>query len=405
VDTIGSVVAPGVAAQIPGSTLNNEVQENRANRQETQDIENRQREASTAKTQADTQTELNPQPSDKTPIENAYKSLKGQINPDTGKPYSDYEAYEKVATAAQKPTTPPKPEEAAFNSLMGQTNPTTGRPYTATEAYQAIQRQPKPDNIDQRYQDAIDRGDHATAERLLKVKRDMAAAGQAPERPEKPQRVLMMVPQPDGSQKAVEVTPGMTIAGNAEKPGESASANRKDIATHDKAYVQPAEAVEKSYQMMDQAYKDYEAAKAQGKELPTGAQSMLALSTHLSTTFGNVKGARITKDMIQEHLGARSVSDTATVAIQKLTNGDTLSPAQWTAFHDLVKQSRDLSWQTAVKEAERKKIPVDFLPQDLQGKMGAGARGKAPAVGTVEGGYRFKGGDPSKQSGWEKAGQ
>ena len=46
--------------------------------------------------------------------------------------------------------------------------------------------------------------------------------------------------------------------------------------------------------------------------------------------------ARDTKDMIQEHLGARSVSDAATVAIQKLTNGDVLSPAQWSAFHDLI---------------------------------------------------------------------
>ena len=104
-------------------------------------------------------------------------------------------------------------------------------------------------------------------------------------------------------------------------------ANAAAITAHDKAYVQPAEQVEKSYQMMNQAYNEYQGAAAQGKDLPTGAQSMVALSTHLATTFGNVKGARITKDMIQEHLGARSVSDAATVAIQKLTNGDVLSPA------------------------------------------------------------------------------
>ena len=102
--------------------------------------------------------------------------------------------------------------------------------------------------------------------------------------------------------------------------------NEKAINAHDKAYVQPAEQVEKSYQMMNQAYNEYQGAAAQGKDLPTGAQSMVALSTHLATTFGNVKGSRITKDMIQEHLGARSISDAASVAIQKLTNGDVLSP-------------------------------------------------------------------------------
>ena len=153
--------------------------------------------------------------------------------------------------------------------------------------------------------------------------------------------------------------------------------NEKAINAHDKAYVQPAEQVEKSYQMMNQAYNEYQGAAAQGKDLPTGAQSMVALSTHLATTFGNVKGSRITKDMIQEHLGARSVSDAATVAIQKLTNGDVLSPAQWSAFHDLISNSRNLSWKTAATEAQRKAIPTNFLPPDLN-RLGSGIASPNP---------------------------
>lgn len=152
--------------------------------------------------------------------------------------------------------------------------------------------------------------------------------------------------------------------------------SRQDVRAHDKAYVQPAEAVEKSYQMMNDAYNEYEAARRQGKELPTGAQSMLALSTHLATTFGNVKGARVTKDMIQEHLGARGISDAAEVAVQRLTDGDVLSPQQWDAFHNMIADSRKLTWKTAVKEANRKNIPVDFLPPDLNG-LSAGDQGVA----------------------------
>lgn len=122
-----------------------------------------------------------------------------------------------------------------------------------------------------------------------------------------------------------------------------------------------AEDTDKSYQMFQDAYNEYKAANG---KLPTGAQSMLALSTHLSTTFGNVKGSRVTKDMIQEHLGARSVSDTALVAVQKLTSGDVLSPKQWAAFNDLITDSRNKQWDNAVANAHYRGLPADFLPED-----------------------------------------
>lgn len=118
-----------------------------------------------------------------------------------------------------------------------------------------------------------------------------------------------------------------------------------------------AQDVEKGYQMFQEAYADRNDAK-------TGAQSMLALSQHLANTFGNVKGARITKDMIQEHLGARNVSDKATVAIQKITTGDVLSPDQWDAFHSLIGDARSQTWNNTVKQAHSLGLPVtaDMLP-------------------------------------------
>jgi hypothetical protein len=140
------------------------------------------------------------------------------------------------------------------------------------------------------------------------------------------------------------------------------TADQKDSDFIDKNYVKPANDAEKSYQMFMDAYKNKDDAK-------TGAESMLALSTHLATTFGNVKGSRVTKDMIQEHLGARSVSDSALVAVQKLSNGDVLSPDQWDAFKTLISNSRNLSWQTAKKEADRRGVDISgSLPADLGGK-------------------------------------
>lgn len=141
-------------------------------------------------------------------------------------------------------------------------------------------------------------------------------------------------------------------------------AGRKDRDFIDKTYVKPANDTEKSYQMFMDAYNNRNNAK-------TGAESMLALSTHLATTFGNVKGSRVTKDMIQEHLGARGISDSALAAVQKLTNGDVLSPDQWDAFKDLISQSRKLSWDTVQKEAARRSVDVSgSVPKDLSSPAG-----------------------------------
>lgn len=124
-----------------------------------------------------------------------------------------------------------------------------------------------------------------------------------------------------------------------------------------------AEDAEKSYQMFQSAYSDFK----QGTT--TGAQSMLALSQHLATTFGGVKGARITRDMIQEHLGARGISDSALVAVQKLSNGDVLSPDQWGAFNGLISQSRKFSWGTYATSAAAKGVNVrGLIPKDLGGQ-------------------------------------
>jgi hypothetical protein len=71
--------------------------------------------------------------------------------------------------------------------------------------------------------------------------------------------------------------------------------------------------------------------------------------------------------MIQEHLGARSISDDALAATQKLTSGDVLTPKQWKAFSELITESRNTTWDNTVKNAHYRGLPADFLPDDLSG--------------------------------------
>lgn len=163
--------------------------------------------------------------------------------------------------------------------------------------------------------------------------------------------------QPFGAAKIEIAREGL----NAREEKDARTESRKDTDFIDKNYVKPANDVEKSYQMFMEAYANRNNAK-------TGAESMLALSTHLATTFGNVKGSRVTKDMIEHHLGARNISDSAMVAVQKLTNGDVLSKDQWDAFKGLISNSRNLTWQTTQKEAKRRNVDISgSLPGDLKG--------------------------------------
>jgi hypothetical protein len=119
-----------------------------------------------------------------------------------------------------------------------------------------------------------------------------------------------------------------------------------------------AKDVEKSYQMFQDAYAETHDVKGNYHSAGTGAQGMLALSTHLATTFGNVKGSRVTKDMIEHHLGARSITDAAWVAAQKVVDGEPLSPQQWDAFRTLITDSRNLTRTNTLTLAHAQGLPV-----------------------------------------------
>lgn len=157
-----------------------------------------------------------------------------------------------------------------------------------------------------------------------------------------------------GTQVTPEGKPiGPKIAG---KTNEALKSFNKD-------YEKPANDVETGYQKFQDAYRDYKAGAA------TGAASMVALSQHLATTFGSVKGARLNKDLIQEHKDAIGWLDRIERYGDMVGSGQQLSESQWQDFGRLIGNTRKLAWETATKEAHRANVPVNFLPKDLEGNV------------------------------------
>lgn len=159
----------------------------------------------------------------------------------------------------------------------------------------------------------------------------------------------------------------------------------KGFNTWHKEMVEPALAVEQIYRMSSKVYNEYEELRKQGKDFPSGAQSVQMLSNHIAGTFGNVKGGRITKDLIEKHLGARSVSDTLQVAIQRLTTGNVLSPKQWDAFFQMVNDRRNETWQAVLDDGKAEGRPLQYVafPDDVRRNNRIPSR-VAPAENTFQ---------------------
>ena len=104
------------------------------------------------------------------------------------------------------------PEETTIHDLMTgdngkpRINPETKQPYSYLEAFKAVQKPVAPNQTEQAVSDqlAADKLPD-TPENRARVRKDMK------EKPQQPQRELIAEPQPDGSTKLVEATPGMTL--------------------------------------------------------------------------------------------------------------------------------------------------------------------------------------------------
>jgi len=132
-DVAGSVAAPGVMAQIPGTALNQKVEENRAARQEKADTENQASQARTAYEQAETskvptdieytkaETEAleNPQAKAEKPedLQQRYADAVGEVISKGGDPSTDptVQKYADSITSLQKQTTKQTPAHITYD--------------------------------------------------------------------------------------------------------------------------------------------------------------------------------------------------------------------------------------------------------------------------------------------------
>lgn len=133
-------------------------------------------------------------------------------------------------------------------------------------------------------------------------------------------------------------------------------------------------------------------------------QAMLNLLTnHIGMTLGLQKGARITKDILHEAAASAPWLQTLAAKFDKdgYLSGVVLTKPQMDSMMNLARSQRENAWQQAMDSAKQAGVEEKVkIPDDLKSKFAPSAKG--PAVGTVEGGYKFNGGDPSNQKNWTK---
>jgi hypothetical protein len=142
-------------------------------------------------------------------------------------------------------------------------------------------------------------------------------------------------------------------------------------------YLKPSTDIEQSFVKANTAYENYKTNPA------TGASGMVELAMHLGTTLGSVKGAVTGEHTIALHQNAIGVADRLQRWAQSIDTGQPLSASQMKEFNELINASRQVSWQMAAHVAQYRHMPMNFLPVDpnLKIKMvdSSGAVKEVPA--------------------------
>lgn len=391
----GDIVAPGPMTLIPGTQLHKEFEQKREAQLEAEKARTGLEGAQTGEAQAETWKALHPEAASESEMAFRAQAAEGLgLTPGT----PEYQQYVGTGTfqrfAPQKPVNE-TPQEQTYNAYMRggpngtpQINPATNKPWTEQEALAAVNKAPATNETqeDARFEQI------ASDQQLGKPvsKEDKAWADAYKERKQLTTQPALIYDT--GGQLTGSINP-RTMNVTPVKPGtvpgttsQGQGMNEKQTEAFNKDYINPANAIERSYDMFQDAYDAIKAGDAK-----TGAEDMLLLSQHLATTFGQVKGSRMNRDLIQEHKDAIGLQDKLERFANNLASGQQLSPDQREEFNGLISNMRNLTWQIATKEAVRRNQPIDFLPANVQIKM-QDSKGKVREIpGNQVQGYLDKG--------------
>jgi hypothetical protein len=372
----GDALIPGVMSNIPGTQRNLAAQKAERFGEFKGATEAQQKAAETGLEQAETEAAKNPGGKE-IAQQQAEMKFRASVAPAIGLQEGTPEYARYVATGSMQEGGK-TPAEETYNSLLKATNPATGKPYTPQEALAEVTKAPASNETqeDQRYEKiaadaklgkAVSPEDKAWSDSYEKRKAlgPQAAASAGAQNATLTPLINPTTGEIVGSfnTKTGEFKPAAKGIGTA-TTAAGAGVGNKQTEAFNKDYVNPAESIERSYQMFQDAYRAIQSGDAK-----TGAEDMLLLSQHLGTTFGQVKGSRMNKDLIQEHKDAIGIQDRIERYANNLASGQMLSPDQRKEFGDLIANMRNLTWQIATKEASRNNQPINFLPPDVQINM------------------------------------
>lgn len=350
----GTVVAPATMQLIPGTDLNRSQQEAQLERSLAGAQE---RETGKARTEAETAQgeERNKLESRRLDIEEgkegkapsidqaAVDAKMKETNPETNKPFTAYEARielnNDIAAGKAKPPGAPK------TIVMQDPN---GKPfeyeYDAKGNFSGDAGYGQWRKVGPAKPDALSLGLVGSIQPLL------GQNGQ----------IVGTLNSKTGKMSGLTPEQAATLSGTGGTTGGGARLANIERNQFNTQYVKPSTDIEQNFRKFQGAYNEYLA------NPQTGAASMVALAQHLGSTFGSIKGATQGEHMISEHKNAIGLFDRIQRYADNLATGQQLSASQWKEFHDLIANTRQIQWETAAREAGRRKQPVDFLPADVQ---------------------------------------
>lgn len=97
----------------------------------------------------------------------------------------------------------------------------------------------------------------------------------------------------------------------------------------------------------------------------TGAQSVVGLFNAIGISATPLKGMgfRINSNTVSEHEEARGLGQSLYQKFLGLKAGDVVTPQQLKDYGVLASQTRENTYNSAIDEARRQGMPVDFLPR------------------------------------------